>query len=70
MIGFSEDDNPIADQDKLGNFLFVDIPPGIYALAIWSPITSTIIQEPDSPDYMLVEVKAGETTDLGIISIP
>jgi hypothetical protein len=70
MIGFSEQDSPSAVQDKLGVFLFVDVPPGLYALALWSPISSTIIQEPDSPDYMLIEVKAGETTDLGIVSIP
>lgn len=70
MIGFSEEDSPLAEQDKLGNFLFADVPPGTYALAIWSPISSTIIQEPDSPDYLLVVVEAGETTDLGIIGIP
>lgn len=70
MVAFSEQDSPVADQDKMGYFVFVDVPPGLYALAVWSPITSTIIQEPDSPDYLLVEVEAGETTDLGIIGIP
>lgn len=70
IISFSEDENPIAQQDKSGRFLFVDIPPGEYALAIWSPISSTIIQDPDTGDYLVFTVKAGEITDLGVISIP
>jgi hypothetical protein len=70
IIAFSESEDPVSTQDKAGAFMFVDVPPGKYALAIWSPLTSTIIQSPDSEDYLVFEVKAGETTDLGIIAIP
>jgi hypothetical protein len=70
IISFSEAENPVAQQDKSGKFLFVDISPGEYALAIWSPISSTIVQDPDTGDYLVFEVKAGEITDLGVISIP
>lgn len=70
IISFSEVENPVAQQDKSGKFLFVDISPGEYALAIWSPISSTIIQDPDTGDYLVFEVKAGDVTDLGVISIP
>jgi hypothetical protein len=67
---FSEDEDPVASQDKTGTFLFVNIKPGVYALAIWAPVASTIYQDPETQDYMLFEVREGETTDLGIIGIP
>lgn len=70
IISFSENQDPVAQQDKSGRFLFVNIPPGEYALAIWSPISSTVIQDPETGDYLVFEVKAGEITDLGVISIP
>jgi hypothetical protein len=70
IIAFSEGEDPLSTQDKTGTFLFVDIPPGKYALALWSPVTSTIIQDPEIDDYMVFEVKAGEVTDLGVIIIP
>ena len=70
IVTFSEDEDPSAVQDKGGRFLFINIPPGIYALAIWSPVSNIIIVDPDTQDYMLIEVRAGEITDLGVISIP
>jgi hypothetical protein len=70
VIALSEADAPSSIQDKEGRFLFVNIPPGTYALALWSPVASTIIQDPDIQDYLLIEVRAGEITDLGVIGIP
>ncbi len=70
IIAFSEAEDPVSTQDKTGRFLFTDVPPGEYALALWSPVSSTILQEPDTEEYLVFEVKAGEVTDLGIIAIP
>lgn len=70
IVTFSEEDDPSSVQDKEGHFLFTSIPPGIYALAIWSPVSNIIIEDPDTQEYMLFEVKAGEITDLGVIIIP
>jgi hypothetical protein len=70
VIALSESDAPSSTQDKEGRFLFVNIPPGTYALALWSPVASTIIQDPETGDYMLVEVREGEVLDLGVIGIP
>jgi hypothetical protein len=70
IIAFSEIEDPLASQDKTGRFLFEGIEPGTYALAIWTPIASTIIQDPETGDYMLVEVRAGEVLELGVIGIP
>ena len=70
IVTFSEDEDPSSVQDKEGRFLFTNIPPGIYALAIWSPVSNIIIVDPDTQNYMLIEVRAGEITDLGAIVIP
>ena len=70
MIAFSESDAPNSIQDNEGHFLFVNISPGTYALALWSPVASTIIQDPDTQLYLIFEVRAGEVTDLGVIGIP
>lgn len=70
VIALSEDDAPSSIQDKQGTFLFLNIPPGTYALALWSPVASTIILDPETQNYLLIEVRAGEVTDLGVIGIP
>lgn len=70
VITFSEAEDPVSSQDKTGTFLFINIKPGVYALAMWAPVASTIIQDPETQDYMLFEVREGETTDLGVIAIP
>jgi hypothetical protein len=70
IIAFSEAEDPVSTQDKTGKFMFLDIVPGTYALALWSPVASTILQDPETEDYLLFDVSPGEITDLGIISIP
>lgn len=70
IVAFSEATDPNAVQDKTGKFLFANVEPGTYALLIWSPVAGTVIQKPDSEDYLLLTVKEGETLDLGIIGIP
>lgn len=69
LIAFSEETDPRAVQDSSGQFVFSEVPPGTYALIIWTPVTSNVIEETDSDEYLLFEVKAGEVTDLGIIPI-
>lgn len=70
IIAFSDQTDPLAVQDRTGRFLFSDVPPGTYALVIWNPVASTVIEEPGTNDYMLFEVTAGEVIDLGVIGIP
>jgi hypothetical protein len=70
IVAFSDQTDPVAVQDQTGRFLFSDVPPGTYALVIWNPVASTVIEEPGTNDYMVFEVKAGEVTDLGVIGIP
>ena len=70
IVAFSDSSDPLAVQDQSGRFLFIDIPPGVYALMIWNPVTSTVIQDEKTKEYRLIEVKAGEMTDLGPITFP
>lgn len=69
MISLSETEDPLAVMDQTGRFLFVDVEPGIYGLMLWSPVGSAPMQDPVTGTYMLIEVKAGETVDLGVIPI-
>jgi len=70
IVAFSDSTDPLAVQDQTGRFLFIDISPGVYALMIWNPVTSTVIQDEKTKEYRLIEVKAGEMTDLGTITLP
>lgn len=70
IVAFSDSTDPLAVQDQGGHFLFVDITPGVYALVIWNPVTSTVIQDEETKEYKLIDVKAGEVTDLGTIPLP
>ena len=70
-ITISREEDPVAVQDKSGKFLFDKILPGSYALVIWDPpLGNPIIKEPDSDEFIVFEVAAGEVTDLGEIVIP
>ncbi len=49
-----------------GTFAFTDIPPGSYALVIWTPGFSFVIENPEG-GLITVTVEADKTTDLGMI---
>jgi hypothetical protein len=71
MIAFSEDTEPKGEQDPAtGVFQFKDVPPGTYALIIWTPVGNTVIEKPDSKDYLLVDVKAGQINEMGEVTVP
>lgn len=70
IVAFSDSTDPRALQDKTGRFLFAEVPPGTYALVIWSPVASTVVVDPETDDYLLFEVEAGKVKDLGVVPIP
>lgn len=68
-VTFSEGSNPIATLDiGSGQFVFVDINPGQYALMIWTSMRAYPIGD-NLGKTILFTVNPGETKDLGIISI-
>lgn len=66
-IGVHERSSPRAFSDGEGRFGIGDVPPGTYALLIWTPFEATIVQDPETDSDMLVEVAAGQSLDLGTI---
>lgn len=68
VAALSTDTDPRAATDETGTFTFLDVPPGQYALAIISPLGPVVINGPDDKE-IVVEVQAGELTELGEIAI-
>ncbi len=59
--------DPRAETDASGYFVFLNVPPGRYALGIMSPAGPVLIRRAD--DEIIVEVKAGQIADLGTVTI-
>lgn len=71
LIAFSEETSLQGVQDPAtGRFYFADVPPGKYAIIIWTPVVSMPLRDAESNTEITFEVKAGEVTDLGVIAIP
>jgi len=71
LITFSEHTSLQGVQDQqTGRFYFADVPPGKYAIIIWTPVMSMPLRDAKTQTEITFEVKAGEITDLGIIAIP
>jgi hypothetical protein len=67
-INFSAKSDPMAIQDiETGNFVFKDVNPGQYAIVVWSPGKSFFLKDA-SGTTIIVEGKADEVNDLGVIS--
>jgi len=71
LISFAKETAPLGVQDpETGRFYFADIAPGTYALILWTPVTSMPLRNAETGEDIVIEVKANEVTDLGIIPIP
>jgi len=71
LISFSEETSLQGVQDPdTGRFYFENVPPGKYAIIIWTPVVSMPLRDAESNTEITFEVEAGEITDLGVIAIP
>lgn len=69
VAGLDTNTAPRTATNPAGEFVFVDVPPGEYALAVVGPVGPVIVPRPDG-DELTVTVEAGETADLGEIAAP
>ena len=60
---------PKAITDETGRFVFVDVPPGRYALIYETPVDTYLARYPSGED-VVVDVEAGKLVDLGVIYTP
>ena len=71
MIGFSRETDPGAVQNQnTGEFYFLEVPSGKYALIAWSPLTSFIFKNETSGEFLILEVEPGKVLDLGELRMP
>ena len=70
-VALSNDVDPKTDvHNPDGQFNFTDIKPGNYALVIWNPTNSFVVEFPNGGGMIQVKVEPDKVTDLGTIVIP
>lgn len=62
--------DPRAFSDEEGVFLFTEISPETYGLAIVCPTGSFLLREPDTGEALLTIAEAGAVIDLGTLYVP
>ena len=62
--------DPRAFTDQQGVFLFTEISPETYGLAVVCPTGSFLLREPDTGEELLITVQAGAVIDLGTLYVP
>lgn len=69
VVTMKQQSSPHTMTDESGNFAFLDLGPGTYALILWTPVNSLVINDPETGDGLLVTVEAGAITELGEITV-
>lgn len=69
VISISPDSDPLAVQAQDGSFMFTEIEPGEYRIFLWSPMNLYLLNDISTSEEIVVNVNAGEITDLGDIII-
>lgn len=71
LISFSEQYSLKGNQDpQTGQFYFSNVPPGEYAIILWTPAISMPLKDPKTKQEIIFRVEPGKVIDLGTIIIP
>jgi hypothetical protein len=69
FVSLDVDNDPKASQrTKDQQFLFVDVPPGVYGIVIHTPVSDYVVLD-DVEGFRYVDINAGDVIDLGVILI-
>jgi hypothetical protein len=69
IAGVDESTAPMAVTDASGQFVFINVEPGAYALAIKHPLNLLLARDVRSNQDIVLEVRPGQVTDLGPIMV-
>lgn len=69
LVSISPDSDIHAKQALDGSFLFTDVIPGIYSLVLWTPMSTVLLSDATTDEFISVEVKAGQLLDLETIFV-
>lgn len=68
IVTMRQQSSPHTSTDDSGHFAFLDLEPGTYALILWTPMNSIVIDDPETGEGLFLVVQAGSITDLGEIT--
>lgn len=71
VFSFSFQTNPRGFVNEDGLFFFQEVPPGTYAITLWTPPNNAeFIKNSTNDDYIWVVVNPGEVTEMGEVIAP
>lgn len=59
----------IIERDTMA-FLFLNVEPGRYGIIAWEPMSSLVLNDPDTGQTLYIDVKADEVVDVGTLNFP
>ncbi len=65
VASMNQQKDPNALTNSLGEFTFVNVPPGRYAVILDNATTAALLLNPKGSEAILLTLKAGDTIDLG-----
>jgi hypothetical protein len=70
MVILDPSRNLHAQTGEGGVFCFSEVPPGKYGIIVWDAVESILLPDPATGYSLLIEVKSGNTVDVGILYSP
>jgi hypothetical protein len=70
LVELDRENSPKARLNAMGEFVFVDVPPGRYGLMLDLVRGAVLLNDPDDGSDMIVEIQGGQVMDLGEMAYP
>lgn len=66
----TEDIKSYSRNEETGDFFFINVPPGEYALVLDLVITHNVLEGPNTHSFLIIKVEADKTLDLNNVFLP